>query len=103
MAVQIGPGKRGKAKDAYDLSYVLRHHAIGARAIGLRMSQLSWHPQIDEACAILRRDFTAAELIGPVRVAEFLGAPDDAMQADTAGYVRAMLSGAGVGRGLDQS
>lgn len=90
--------RRGKAKDAYDLYYVLRHHTIGAQAIGLRMSRWSTHPRVDEACAILRRDFTDAHRVGPVRVASFLGGPDDAIQADAAGYVRAMLSG--VGRGL---
>lgn len=86
-------GNRGKPKDAYDLYYVLRHHTLGATAIGTRLSGLGSHPAIDEACMILRRDFLAADLVGSLRVAEFLGGPGDAITADSAGFVRQALDG----------
>ena len=88
-------GKRGKAKDAYDLYDVLRHHALGAEAIGAGIRGFGAHAQVDEACEILRRDFADADLVGPVRVAEFLGGDNDAVQADMAGFVRQLLEGAG--------
>lgn len=88
-------GKRGKPKDAYDLYYVLRHHALGAEGIGARIGALGSHAQIDEACEVLKRDFVETDLVGPVRVAEFLGGEDEVIQADTAGFVRSVLIGAG--------
>lgn len=87
--------KRGKSKDAYDLYYVLRHHALGAEAIGDRLAAFCEHPQVEEACTILRRDFVEADLVGPVRVADFLGGTNEVIQADTAGFVRRLLEGAG--------
>lgn len=88
---------RGKAKDAYDLYYVLRHHALGAQAIGTRLARLGQHPQIDEALDILKRDFIEANLVGPARVAEFLGGANESVQADAAGFIRELLSGIGPG------
>lgn len=95
-------GKRGKAKDAYDLYYVLRHHVLGAEAIGARIAEFGDHPQVDEAREVLGRDFTEEDLVGPVRVAEFLGGPNDEIQADAAGYVRHLLSGANPARGANK-
>ena len=48
---------------------------------------------------VLRRDFIRAGLVGPVRVAKFLGGPSDSIQADAAGYARDVLRGAGQGPG----
>ncbi|MCH7797734.1 MAG: nucleotidyl transferase AbiEii/AbiGii toxin family protein [Planctomycetes bacterium] len=88
-------GNRGKPKDAYDLYYVLRHHRLGASAIGSRIAEFGTHPQIDEACEILRRDFLDPDLVGPVRVTEFLGGPSEVIQADAAGFVRELIAGVG--------
>jgi hypothetical protein len=85
--------KRGKPKDAYDLFYVLRNHADGVEDIGRRIVSFGTRGEVHEAIAILRRDFTSRGLIGAARVAEFLGGPNDELQADVAGFVRALLGG----------
>ncbi len=95
----IAFGNRGADKDAYDLYYVLRHHPLGAVDIGRRIAALGAHQAIDVACEVLRRDFVRAGLVGPVRVARFLGGPNDSLQADAAGYARDVLRGAGRGPG----
>ena len=46
-----------------------------------------------EAASVLNRDFTSAGLVGPARVAEFLGQEDDDLRADVAGVVRELLGG----------
>ena len=85
--------KRGKPKDAYDLYYMLRHHSLGARRIGARVAGFRPHAQVDQMVQVLKRDFVDAELVGPVRVATFLGGPDADVQADAAGFVRELLDG----------
>jgi hypothetical protein len=85
--------KRGKPKDAYDLCYVLRNHADGIERIGPKIRSFGERADVREAIAILRRDFTTADGVGAVRVAEFLGGPNDDLQADVAGFVRALLAG----------
>ncbi len=84
--------KRGKPKDAYDLFYVLRNHADGVERISAKIRSFGERPEVREAVAVLRRDFTLATSIGAVRVAEFLGGRRDDLQADAAGFVRALLS-----------
>jgi len=87
--------KRGKPKDAYDLYYVIWHHRIGAAEIGKRIAEFGDDPAVKDAIAILERDFSRADLVGAVRVAEFLGGPDANVQADAAGFVRVLLEAAG--------
>jgi hypothetical protein len=87
--------KRGKAKDAYDLHYVVRHHQIGAEGIGQRIAEFGDEPAAKDAVRIIQRDFSNADLVGPVRVAEFLGGTDARVQADAAGFVRLLLEAAG--------
>jgi Nucleotidyltransferase len=82
---------RGKSKDAYDLYYVLKHHRLGAAGIGQRIAEFGNNPSALNAVSILTRDFREMDLIGPVRVADFLGGPDEDLQADAAGFVRALL------------
>jgi hypothetical protein len=87
-------GNRGKPKDAYDLYYLLRHHALGAEAIGARIAGWGAHRHIEEAFHVLIRDFRDPQHVGPVRVAQFLGGSNESIQADAAGFVRALLRGA---------
>ena len=86
--------KRGKSKDAYDLYYVIRHHPLGPEGIGERIRQFGDDVHVHEAIGILQRDFTEADHVGPARVAEFLGGPDDDLQADVAGFVRQLIESA---------
>jgi hypothetical protein len=83
--------KRGKPKDAYDLFYVLRNHPDGVKRIGERICGFGDRSEVREAIAVLKRDFRLVDAIGPARVAEFLGGPDDELQADVAGFVRILL------------
>ena len=83
--------KRGKPKDAYDLQYVLRNYGAGVDAIAGRIRSFGDRREVAEGVAILDRDFTRVDSVGPVRVAEFLGRRDDALQADVAGFVRELL------------
>ncbi|MBK9117994.1 MAG: hypothetical protein IPM18_00075 [Phycisphaerales bacterium] len=83
--------KRGKPKDAYDLFYVIRHHIDGVEQIATKIRGFGERADVNEALAVLRRDFRLVDSIGPVRVAEFLGAPDPDLQADVAGLVRELL------------
>jgi hypothetical protein len=83
--------KRGKPKDAYDLFHVLRSHADAIERIGNKTRSFGDHPDAREAIGVLQRDFRLADSVGPARVAEFLGGPDDDLQAEVAGLVRSLL------------
>lgn len=89
--------KRGKPKDAYDLYYVLRYHRLGATAIGRIIARFGDDGNAKNSVAILRRDFSEADFVGPARIAEFLGSSDDAIAADAAGFVRDVLETASSG------
>lgn len=87
---------RGEPKDAFDLTYVLRHAPGGSPAVAERLrGHGSEHPEIvAKAIQVLERDFAAADSIGPRRAAEFehLDATDqDAAAADAHGYVDDLL------------
>jgi hypothetical protein len=82
---------RGKPKDAYDLYYVLRNLSGGIERIADRICSFGKRPEVGEAVAILNRDFTRPDSVGPIRVAAFLGGADDALQADVAGFARELL------------
>ncbi len=83
--------KRGKPKDAYDLYYVLRNHPDGFERIGQRIRGFGDRSEVHEAVSVLQRDFVHVDAVGPARVAEFLGGPEDALQADVAGFIRNLL------------
>lgn len=82
---------RGKPKDAYDLYYVIRHHSNGPDAIGTTLHGFRDNANAERAVSILRRDFSEADFVGPLRVAEFMGGPDSDLQADVAGFVRLVI------------
>lgn len=83
---------RGESKDAYDLYYVVRNYGSGIDDVAARLQPLLGDPDAQKALAILRRDFSALELVGPSRVAAFLsGGRDDALQADVVGFLSRLL------------
>ena len=85
---------RGENKDAYDLFYVLRNFDSGPTDVAARFRPLSAEPEAAEALRVLRRDFSAHDGVGPLRVAEFLrGTPDEDLQADVVGFVGEFLRG----------
>jgi len=84
---------RGENKDAYDLVYILQNYGTGIQDVFRRLQPLLTSEPAQEALTILERDFAALDLLGPTRVAEFLGSPqDETIRADAAGAVRSLLS-----------
>jgi hypothetical protein len=83
---------RGENKDAYDLYYLVRNMGKGVGEIAECLRPLMHDPEAGKALRILRGDFLDHGGLGPRRVAEFLqGGPDDDIQADVAGFVKALL------------
>ena len=84
---------RGENKDAYDLVYVLQNYGGRIDDVFHRLEPLLSSPSAQEALTILASDFSAIDHVGAMRVAEFLGDPqDEAIRADAAGAVRSLLT-----------
>ena len=83
---------RGAPKDAYDLYYTIRNFGGGVEEVAARTIGLLPDPEAEKALGILRRDFTSADLVGPLRAAEFSGDADqDVIREDVVGFVNALL------------
>ncbi|MDC0711994.1 hypothetical protein POL68_26235 [Stigmatella sp. ncwal1] len=83
---------RGTHKDAYDLFYVLKYFGRGVEDVVQRTRPLLQDNYCVEALALLRRDFSTHDSLGPRRVAHFLrGAPADDIQADVVSFVSLFL------------
>ncbi len=82
---------RGENKDAYDLFYVIRNYGSGIEDVARALQPLRDDRCTATALDILGTDFLDPEALGPRRVAEFFGGPDDSIQADAAGLVRKLL------------
>lgn len=83
---------RGENKDAYDLFYVLRYLPAGLPGVARRLRPVAGDPLTREALEILEQDFAEIDGVGPRRVADFLGGPDDALQADVRALVLDLLA-----------
>jgi hypothetical protein len=84
---------RGENKDAYDLVYLLQNYGSGIDDVFQRLKPLLKSPSAQMALAVLDNDFTEVDSVGSMRVAEFLGDPQDAgVRADAAGAVRSLLA-----------
>jgi hypothetical protein len=82
---------RRKAKDAYDLTYVLRTCA-SVPALAAAIRRLCSHPAAEEALRWLAEDFETLDHAGPADVARFSnGTRDDDLQADVCGLVQELL------------
>lgn len=83
---------RGENKDAYDLVYLLQNYGSGIDDVFQRLQPLLKDLSAKRALEVLERDFAGVDTIGAVRVAEFLGNPqDETVRADAAGAVRSLL------------
>jgi hypothetical protein len=84
---------RGENKDAYDLVYLLQNYGNGIDDVFQRLKPLLTSPFAQRALRVLQDDFSRVDLVGTMRVAEFLGDPqDDTVRADAAGAVRSLLA-----------
>jgi hypothetical protein len=81
-----------RLRDVYDLFYVIRNYGAGVGDVAAKLRLLCDDDEANKALEILRRDFTDAEGVGAMRVAEFIvGGPDDAIQADVVGFIGDLL------------
>ncbi|MBN73944.1 MAG: hypothetical protein CME32_32225 [Gimesia sp.] len=84
---------RGENKDAYDLIYLIQNYGSDETEIANRIDRLRDNEMTSRALEILTRDFDDLDSLGPRRVAEFLGEPDNTnIRADAAGSVRSLMS-----------
>ena len=84
---------RGENKDAYNLIYVIRNYGDDESDVARRIEPFLNDDATSKAIEILDRDFGDLNSLGPRRVAEFLGDPDNVnIRADAAGSVRSLLS-----------
>ena len=83
---------RGENKDAYDLFYLVRNFGAGVEDVAACLRPLLEDEEAQHALQVLREDFLEHDGLGPRRVAEFLqGGPDNEIQADVFGFVKALL------------
>jgi hypothetical protein len=69
------------------------NYGSGIMDVVTRLQPLLSSLPVQQALAILERDFGTIDSLGPIRVAEFLGDRTDvAIRADAAGAVRSLLS-----------
>jgi hypothetical protein len=87
---------RGENKDAYDLHYVVRNYGGGVDDVAAKLRPLLDDPEAQRALAVLRRDFSELDAVGPMRVAAFVtGGQDDELQADVVAFVAQLLANVG--------
>jgi predicted nucleotidyltransferase len=83
---------RGENKDAYDLVYMLQNYGSGIDDVFQRLQPLLTSPSAQLALTVLENDFSGIDFVGTMRVAEFLGDPqEETVRADAAGAVRSLL------------
>ena len=83
-------GSRGAYKDAYDLFYIW--NGLGVQTVAERLSSLRPNAHVDASLAIIERDFSRHDGLGPIGVATFLtNDPDDEIQADVVGQAQVLL------------
>ena len=72
--------------------YTIRNFSRGAEEVADRIIGLLPDTEGEKALGILGRDFTSADLVGPLRAAEFIGDTDqDVIRQDVVGFVNALL------------
>lgn len=81
---------RGENKDAYDLFYTI-FQFDDLEKLAEMIQPFTDQDKGEETLEILQRDFTDQKSVGPSRVAEFLGGPDEELQADVSAFVNRLL------------
>lgn len=86
---------RMKAKDAYDMHYVLLHDPKGAAGLGGALRALGPKEAISRALGFLERDYREIDGRGPRDVCAFLNEPkNDELAGQALAYMREFLKGA---------
>jgi len=84
----LAMANRDKAKDAYDLYFVLLNKPGGPESVGSWLSRVT-HAAVDKAIESLRRDFGTIDDRGPKDVCRFL---DESLDEDRAANVLAQIT-----------
>lgn len=87
---------RGKAKDAYDIYFLIKHYPGGAKQLALEFSGSSETPIVREMREKLSEKFASVDHAGPVDVANFMDLSDEQeiemIHRDAFEQVQALLS-----------
>lgn len=87
---------RGKAKDAYDIYFLIKHYPGGAKQLALEFSGSSKTPIVREMREKLSEKFASVDHAGPVDVANFMDLSDEQeiemIHRDAFEQVQALLS-----------
>jgi hypothetical protein len=84
---------RGERKDAYDLYFTIKNYKNGVDDVFDHLKPLLDDPIVKNAIDILRKEFSGLDGLGPMRVAEFFGDPDNYdIRADVIGFVQSLVS-----------
>ncbi len=87
---------RGENKDAYDLFYVLRNFGASLDDVVERFKPLRGDDQLEEALAVIEREFTEEDHTGPMRVSRFIHKRiDSGTLTDIVGFARELLAKVG--------
>ena len=94
----LAMGQRDKAKDAYDIDYVLRH--IGVEEVAAGIAEFNELESVKKALGVLAEKFSSIDALGPTSVALYrrvpLGNPEaDQLQALAYARVNQLLGRAG--------
>ena len=87
---------RGKAKDAYDIYFLIKHYPGGAKQLALEFSGSSETPIVREMREKLSKKFASVDHAGPVDVVNFMDLSDEQeiemIRRDAFEQVQALLS-----------
>lgn len=75
---------RGKAKDAYDIYFLIKHYHGGVEALAKEFLDCRNKPLVQEMIRKLSEKFSSEQYAGPVDVADFM----DVMDEDEAAMIR---------------
>ncbi|MCB9933002.1 MAG: hypothetical protein H6841_06225 [Planctomycetes bacterium] len=88
----LAHNKRKTLKDPYDLWYVIKNYSADLSDVAAYLLRHKGHASMGRAVEIVRREFTAIEMEGPVRVARFLDrAGDDELRRDVVSVFTRLL------------
>ena len=87
---------RGKAKDAYDLYFLIKNYPGGVKQLALEFSDFSKTPLVCEMKAKLSEKFASVDHAGPVDVANFMNLSNEQeismLRRDAYEQIRTLLS-----------
>ncbi len=91
-SLALHSGRNKKAKDAYDIDYIVRYFGSGPTEIADTIRPLLGHEKAQEGLAYLEKDFETLDGFGPIHLAIFKGEEgNDELRADCSGLVMELV------------